>query len=288
MKLRRYRLILEDASRLNKVVAIRISRLRLVITCVCVCALCMGIGVMFVYLSPVKRQMPGYMSGTERREAGEAIARLDTLSLVVASNQVYLNNVLKLLDTEREPTDSAHASVRLAPLPLDSLKTASPAEREFVAQMSEREKYNLNVLTPVAADAVIFEDPSAGGIIVGDSGKSQMLKIIIPYGEGVNAIADGYVIDRTYDAAEGTFSLLIQSKRGFLTRYSRLGSPLVDKGDAIQAGQRITPAPASVSPRNNYIAIEMWREGTPLIPGDYLMHRNRTAPKDDIADPRGK
>ncbi|MCM1319410.1 MAG: M23 family metallopeptidase [Muribaculaceae bacterium] len=288
MRLRRYRLILEDAGRLHKVWDIRISRWRLVCTVVFICLICMGIGVALVYLSPLQRKMPGYMTGNERNEAGAAIARLDTLSLVVASNQAFLNNMLTLMDTDREPTDSLQASARLAPLPMDSLKTASPAEREFVATMGEREKYNLNVLTPVAADAVIFADPSSGGIIMGDSQTSHILKVIVPVGQGINAIADGYVVDRSYDAGEGTFSLLVQSKRGFLTRYSRLGAPLVDKGDAVLAGQRITLAPERKTPRNNYVGIEMWREGTSLVPGDYLMRQSRSNPDDDIAAPRGK
>ena len=288
MRLRRYRLILEDAGRLHKVWTIRISRLRLVCTIVLVCMLFMGIGISLVYLSPLQRKMPGYMTGNERNEANTAIARLDTLSLVIASNQAYLNNLMTLMDTEREPTDSLQASARITPMPMDSLKTASPAERDFVSMMDEREKYNLNVLTPVAADAVIFADPSYGGIVSGDSHASHLLKVIVPIGQGINAIADGYVIDRTYDAGEGTFSLIIQSKRGFLTRYSRLGVPLVDKGDAVLAGQRITLAPEHKSPRNTYVGIEMWREGTALIPGDYLMRRSNTEGTEDIAAPRGK
>lgn len=288
MRLRRYRIIIEDARRLNRVVTVRISRWRLVCTVLAVCGVCMGIGVGLVNLSPLQRHMPGYMSGNERKEVVSAIERLDTMSLVVASNQVYLNNVMQLFDTKREPADSTAASSRLNPMPLDSLKTASPAERDFVAKMEVREKYNLNVLTPVAADAVIFTDPTSEGIVSGDSQRGRQLRVILPAGEGVNAIADGYVVDRLYDSAEGTFSLIVQSKRGFLTRYSRLGAPLVDKGDAVLAGQRLTLAPERKTARNNYIGIEMWRDGTQLIPGDYLMRRRSVPQEEDIAAPRGK
>lgn len=288
MRLLKYRLILEDAGRLHKICDVRISRIWLVLILVTVCALFMGIGVALVYLSPIQRKMPGYMSGNERSAVETAISRLDTLSLVVASNQAYLNNLMTLINTEREPTDSTLASARLAPMPLDSLKTASPAEREFVAMMSEREKYNLNVLTPVAADAVKFSEPVSGGIVTGDSHKSLQLKIIPPVGQGVNAIADGYVVDRVYDAAEGTYSLLVQSKLGFLARYSRLGVPLVDKGEAVLAGQRITLPPEHKTPRNKFVGIEMWRNGTALVPGDYLLRQTYSNPEDDITAPRGK
>jgi hypothetical protein len=287
MKLKRYRLTLEDVQRLSKVWSVRISRVRLICTLALCALLFMGLGASIVFLSPLKRRMPGFMTEMQRQDVIGALARMDTLGLVMASNQAYIDNVKTLMDTSREPADSARASVRIGALPLDSLKTASPAERRFVASMAEREKYNLNVLSPVAADAVIFSDPSDGGIIVGESRTASMLQVIMPAGEGVNAIADGYVVDRTYDSGEGTYSLMVQGHRGFLTRYSHLGTPLVDKGDPVLSGQRISLAPERRTRRNTAVGIEMWREGTRLIPGDYLM-RPRVEGQVDIAAPRGR
>lgn len=288
LKLKRYRLTLEDAGRLTKVWSVRISRVRLVCTVILCSLLLIGLGAMLVIISPLKRRVPGFITANERNEAIASLARMDTLSMVLAANQAYLDNVVTLMDTERATGDSVRASERLAPLPLDSLKTASPSERRFVAAMEEREKYNLNVLSPVAGDAVIFSDPTDGGIVVGDTRTASTLQIIMPAGMGVNAIADGYVVDRVYDPSEGTYSLMVQSHRGFLTRYSHLGAPLVDKGDPVLAGQCITLAPERSTLRNKAVGIEMWREGTRLIPGDYLCRSSRLNAEEDIAAPRGK
>lgn len=287
-RLRKYRFTLEDAGRLSKVWSVRISRVRLVCTLVLCAMLFMGLGAALVFFSPIKRRVPGFITDSERTQVIGSLARLDTLGLVMASNQAYLDNVVTLMDTDREPRDSVNASERMAPLPLDSLKTASPAERRFVSMMEEREKYNLNVLSPVAADAVLFSDPTDEGIVVGDTRTAQVLHIIMPAGVGVNAIADGHVVDRVYDPAEGSYSLMVQSRRGFLTRYSHLGVPLVDKGDVVLAGQRITLAPERATLRNASVGIEMWREGTRLIPGDYLCRSRRVAEQEDITAPRGK
>lgn len=287
MKLRRYRLIIEDAGRLHRVWGVRISRVRLVATIVACVLVSMAIGAAIAYFTPMKRRLPGFITYSEREQVISALTRLDTLSLVVASNQAFMANVMELMDTKRTPTDSLEATARLNPLPLDSLKTASPAEREFVAMMEQRDKYNLNVLTPVAADAVFFADPTDGGVVYKDTRNARQLLIIMPSGVGVNAIADGYVVDRAYDASAGTYTLMVQSKRGFLTRYSHLGAPLVDKGDAVLAGQRITLAPEKKMVRNKYVGIEMWREGTPLIPGQYVMRHDIEGPA-DISAPRGR
>lgn len=286
--LRKYRLTLEDAGRLRKVWSIRISRWRLVCMLICLSFMLMGLGVLIVALTPVKRSMPGFMTASDRTEVVNALARIDSLRMVMASNQAYIDNVVTLFDTDREPTDSLRAGDRLVALPPDSIKTASPAERKFVSMMDEREKFNLNVLSPVAADAVIFSDPMDGGIVVADSRRSEQLKVILPSGHGVNAIADGRVVERSFDATEGTYTLMIQSKRGFLTRYSHLGPPLVERGMSVLAGQRITIAPERSTPRTRFVGIEMWREGTPLIPGEYICRPVENVSEQDITAPRGK
>lgn len=153
--------------------------------------------------------------------------------------------------------------------------------------MEHRDKYNLNVLTPVAADAVVFSDPIDGGIVYGDSRTSRQLLVIPPVGAGVMSIADGCVVDRTYDTGEGTYSLTVQSKRGFLTRYSHLGVPLVDKGETVLAGQCMSLAWQHPTVRNKAVGIEMWRDGTSLIPGQYVMRREAVA-AEDISAPRGR
>lgn len=279
--------MLEDAGRLHRVWSVRISRVRLWLTVVLCVLLSMCVGAGVVFLTPLKRCLPGFISHTERGEVLSSLARLDTLSRLVAVNQAYLCNMEEIMDVERVPKDSLEASARLNPLPLDSLKTASPAEREFVSMMEHRDKYNLNVLTPVAADAVVFSDPIDGGIVYGDSRTSRQLLVIPPVGAGVMSIADGCVVDRTYDTGEGTYSLTVQSKRGFLTRYSHLGVPLVDKGETVLAGQCMSLAWQHPTVRNKAVGIEMWRDGTSLIPGQYVMRREAVA-AEDISAPRGR
>lgn len=285
----KYRLTLEDTSRLRRIWGVRTGRWRLLGAGLLIALFFMSLGALIMALTPMKRHISGFMTTTDRTAVVDALAQIDSMRMVMASNQTYIDNVVTLMDTEREPTDSASMGALLTALPMDSLKTAGPVEKKFVAMMDEREKYNLNVLTPVAADAVTFVDPADGGIVLSESQKSDLLKVIVPMGQGVNAIADGKVIDRTFDAGAGTYSLIIQSKRGFLTRYSHLGTPLVEKGDAVLAGQRITLAPARKTPRTKFVGIEMWREGTPIHPGDYLYRPKAwQIQADDITAPRGR
>ncbi len=286
-KLRRYRFISEDTSRLQKVASLRISRVRLIATLAMGVALCAGAGAMLVALTPVKRSVPGFMTGSDRDATLAALTRIDSVARTLKANQAYIDNLAVILDEDRVPTDSASAGTLINPMPIDSLSTATRREQAFVAKIDEREKYNLNVLAPLAAENMIFADPAQGAIPAAESRRSRLLKIIVPVGQGIDAVMDGRVIERAYDAADASYSVLVQGKHGFLVRYSHLDTPLADTGDPVLAGQRLAVRKTARKTHTKYVGIEMWREGTPLVPGEYLYkpHHEAAAP---IEAPRGK
>lgn len=286
-RFRRYRIALENRSTLQKTWSIQISSWRLWLT-LAVCALVFaGIGALIVALTPVKRSVPGFMTGSDRTATLSAITRIDSIAALLKANQAYIDNLTALLDENRLPADSSSAATRLAPLPLESLRTASERERKFVASIDDRERYNLNVLSPLAAESMIFSPPADGGIVDAGSARSRLLKLIVPAGQGVNAIMDGRVIERTFDSADASYTLLIQGNRGFLVRYTHLAVPLAEAGESVTAGQRLSVHEGRKKTRTLYVGIEMWREGTPLVPGDYLYRTERQQPE-PIEAPRGK
>lgn len=287
LRFRRYRISIEDTSSLRRIFSLRISRWRLALSLLLILLVAAGCGALIVALTPVKRSVPGFMTGSDRDATMAVLIRLDSLSEVIKTNQAYIDNLTTLLNDSRIPADSLGATNKLISLPLDSLRTATTREEKFVAEIDDRERYNLNVLSPLAAESMILASPSEGGIVAAESAHSRLLKVILPVSQEVNAIMDGRVIDRSYDSVDGSYTLLIQGQRGFLVRYTHLASPLVDTGDAVTAGQRISVQGAGKKTHTKYIGIEMWREGTPLIPGDYLYKPKREAPT-PIEAPRGK
>ncbi len=272
---RKYKFSFEELSRLRAISSITFSPLALVAAIIIGVIVVFGLAALLWVATPMRNLLPHYMKDDRGRDKAElALARLDSLNRVTDVNIEYLDNLSKILDTNRVPSDSANAGALLNSLPVDSLMTSSPAERRFVATMDEREKYNLSVLSPIAAEGILFSEPVDGGIAIEDSGKSFRLRVIAPRGVGVNSIADGYVIDRYYISDASTYVLIIQHSNGFMSRYSGVGAPLVDRGDRVYSGQRITE-PLRTSGRSaGNIGIEIWRNGTPLYPSDYL-YRHR-------------
>lgn len=275
----KYTLRIDDSSRLRTVASVHFSPFTLALAFVGIIASAIGLVSLLLAITPLRNIIAeetddGFISSDEERL--EAIVlKLDSLQNQTTLNDSYIANITQVLDITRTSTDSLRAGVLLNSLPVDSLMTGSPAERRFVASMEEKENYNLKVLSPIAAEGMIFSSPIEGGIVAEDSQNRFCMRFIAPVGTGVCAIADGNVVDTYFSS--GTYKIIVQHSNGFMSRYSDLGTPLVETGAHVYSGQIIsTPkngrgAAAAGAP----IGIEMWHDGTPVYPADYILKSGR-------------
>lgn len=95
-----------------------------------------ALGICIVCFTPVKKLLPGYMRPDQRVRTEEAYLRVDSLQQLYTVHQAYLDNIVKLLDTDREPDIPDTVGVALPLLP-DSLMVSSEIEREFMKKMEE-------------------------------------------------------------------------------------------------------------------------------------------------------
>lgn len=94
----------------------------------------LGIGI--VYFTPVKKLLPGYMQSGLRLRTEEAYLKVDSLQELYTVHQAYLDNLVKVLDTDRQP-DIPDTLGEALPLLPDSLMVSSEIEREFMKKMEE-------------------------------------------------------------------------------------------------------------------------------------------------------
>lgn len=95
-----------------------------------------AIGVGIVWLSPVKKLLPGYMRPDQRVRTEEAYLKVDSLQNLYKVHQAYLDNLVKVLDTDREPDIPDTVGVALPLIP-DSLMVSSEIERDFMKKMEQ-------------------------------------------------------------------------------------------------------------------------------------------------------
>lgn len=268
---RKYRLTVEDESSLEKRVdfSARTPILLLILLGVVVVAGAFG---MFILAStPMKSYLPGYLKESERTATEEQHLRLDSLVRVYEVNEAYINGILEALNPPETAEIRDRGERKLTPLSLDSLLPKSEEEREFMERIREREKYNIAYASPAAAQTMMFGNVNKSAVITQDSREKYQAEIIMPIGGAVSTIAEGKVISvASSPRASGGYEVIIQHPKGFLSKSSRLTNLMVRPGDRVIAGQIIAGGTASAGLKANRMVFELWHDGDPLIPAQYL------------------
>lgn len=265
-----YSLSLSNESKLEKVFQISFPLWKIVLFSFILIIILFLISLFLIVVTPIIRLSPHYMDEESRYETIDNIMRVDSIAQQLEQNQIFVNNILTVFNTDRKPSDSIEITPNTNPMTVDSLISRSKTEEKFIKMMEEREKYNISILTPLAADGMMFYPVSEQSIISDNSKSDKTARFIVPSGEPISAIADGYIIDINYSGQEGGYSVIIQHKKGFLSRYSHLGNLMCEKGDAVSAGQIIAFPHQGSGKNGNTIYLEMWRNGNPLIPYNVL------------------
>ena len=282
----RYRITIENESRLENVFRVSMSPLKLALTALAVLFAIMLLGAFILYATPAHSLLPGYLKDSERAESEEQHMRLDSIQMAYDANEAFIANIMNVLNTDREitPMSVAEPADTLSFLS-DSIMPTSQEELKFVAMMRERDKYNISVIAPLAAESLMFSPVNDESVITNDSKKSTKAKVILSKRAPVMAIADGTVISVSQSVREGGgTAVLIQHSKGFLSRCSRLGTVLIEPGDKVAGGQIIALTASGNARNNEVINIEMWHNGTPLVPYEYLGDSNTSAPRYPIID----
>lgn len=265
---RKYVIKLEDEAHLEKVGKWQITPWRIAGALFLFIIVSLFAGFLLFYLTPLKTMLPGYLKQSERFMSEQTMLRLDSLQNVFNQNEAYLSNIMEVFNTSRNPTDSVSALQRPNFLTPDSLQSASAVEKSFINRMQEKERYNVSVVAPLAAESMLFYPLADDAIISGNSRQNTTAKVILPNNSPIGAIADGTII--SIDKFKGIYSIMIQHSKGFLSRYHDVGTPLVEQGDRISGGQAIALPPPSRNGKAPTVRLQMWHNGSELIPYDFI------------------
>ncbi len=276
---------IENESRLENVFRVSVSPLKLILMATGVICVLLFLGAFLLYISPAHSLLPGYLKDSERAESEEQHMRLDSLQMAYNANEAFISNFLSLLDTDRNVTRENHNEINDSILSsTDSILPTSMEELNFVALMRERDKFSISVIAPLAAESLMFSQINDESVFSEDTKKSTKAKVILSKHSPISAIADGTVIAVSRTLRDGGASILIQHSKGFLSRCSRLGVVLVEPGEHVTGGQVIAMTASGNARKNEFINVEMWHNGTPLVPYEYIGDSDTAAPRYPIID----
>lgn len=236
--------------------------------------LVMILGAFIAFLTPFRQLFPGFMKESERAATEVQIMRLDSLRMAYDMNTAYIENIQNILNPKFvEESDSLASYKLIEPLSSDSLLPTSAEEIKFVTMMRERDRYNVSIVAPLAAQSMMFSPVNDESVVSIASRRSNKAEIIMAPNMSVSSIAEGTVISVSQSLRDGGAVIIIQHPKGFLSRISRLGTVLVEPGDNVYGGQVIALANRDNAKRGEIINLELWHNGSSLIPYDFIGDR---------------
>lgn len=261
----RYRLDFIKENTFNRIWSIRMTRARVVAMSIAVVAGTVALLWCIMVFTPIRRLLPGALSGDLRNQYLETALRLDSLEQSATSNSAYLANLVAIMKGDIE-ADSIVLPTEFAVTNTDSLLAASDLERQFVRQYEEEERFNLSVLAPIAADGMVFGSPVSTSTSVETDPSSPLgVTITSTRNAAASAIYRGAILAAYADPSTGTSTVIVQHPNDFISIYSGLADIFIAKGRKVAAGQRIGQAGT-----NGTFGFELWHNGTPLDPRGYI------------------
>lgn len=286
---RKFRIRIDDESHLSTLADVTLSPATAVAGAVVLFTAMVLIAGAIVTLTPLRTLLPGYLNESQRVASEENILRLDSLREKYARNQEFIDNYLRVTDIDRTVSDSVAFDTEVRELTPDSLLPALPAEKRFMTSMEERERFNISVLAPLAADGMLFSPVTSNGIFTADSRTSDTGVLLVPEGTSVQSAADGTVVGVYYSTSDKGYAILIQHHKGFLSGYYGVGIPLVSTADTVDSGQIIALAPGPDARNRRTFTIRLWHNGLPVVPYEYVgASTSVSIPETPYEAPRGR
>lgn len=278
----RFKLIIEDERRLENLASISAPGYKWLLGGGGVFFAIMSLGALLVFLSPARRLLPGYLKESERSATEMQLIRLDSLRNAYEVNAAFIKNLQNVLNpsafdqkslypsSPSAVADSINVEPKNSPFHAEAILSASPDEIKFAAMMRNREKYNVSIVAPLAAESMMFSPLNEAAVFSMKSREATKAEVILPVRSSISSIADGTVISVSQSVKNGGSSVIIQHPKGFLSRISRLGTVIVEPGDNITGGQIIAFTNQGNARKGESVNLELWHNGDPLIPYNYI------------------
>lgn len=232
------------------------------VSCTVIAAFVALIWVIMAY-TPLRQLLPGTLRGDLRGQYMETALRIDSLEQRMRINDAYLTNIAAIMNDDL-PSDSVMQAAADAIALSDSLLAATEAERRFVQNYRNEERFNLSVLAPLAAEGMIFTTPIGASATVSAATDGVGVDIATGRALPVTAVYRGTVIAISHTADTG-YTIVVQHPNDFISVYSGLSDTFVARGQKVEAAQGLGQTSA-----RGVVAFELWHNGTTLDPREYI------------------
>ena len=227
----------------------------------------------------LREYIPGYTDVTLNRRVYEMEQRADSLEIVFAQKDLYINNLKKIIMGDDFETDSIN-SLLTKSSNTDFSKIVDRKSKNDSIFRAEYENdtrnnlFNTDMLNETTADfdLVSFYTPMEG-IVTNHFNRAEKhygTDIVSDRSSVIKTIANGTVIYSDWTVDNG-YTIGIQHSGNLLSVYKHNSVLLKETGDFVNAGDAIAIYGNSGSLSTGpHLHFELWHNGTPLNPEDYI------------------
>lgn len=280
----KYRLVFSNESTLEQRLVIRhITIQKVFVVSVLTAFVLILLTAVIIALTPLRVYVPGYTTRREYKQYRQAALKIDSLEALVQHNQEYIDHYLAMVREEVPTTDETDGDA--ASTPQVHHTERDPAREEQSRRILEeaehilgRTRKNNPAPTPgidlAKVSNLSIRPPAFGAVVRTFSPEENHYGIDIQGGRNtaVCCAADGVVIFTGYNARDGHF-IVVQHPGNLTSLYKHNRKVLKHVGERVSSGSPIAlmgePAPADEKkPRLHF---ELWYNGFPVNPLDYLV-----------------
>jgi hypothetical protein len=235
---------------------------------------------MLIAFTPLRVYVPGYTNPDEYKKYREMAHQIDSVELLLAQNQQYIDNFRRILNNEVMPDEMQESQEAPTTLQNDEMDASYHSETELALRkeaatllqtLSTRdENTDVTIKKKANLQHLSFRIPVDGTLISSYdfSQKKYGIDIANKKNTLIVSAADGIVIYSGLDVYWGNV-ILIQHHDNVVSVYAHNQELLKQKGNHVLAGEPIATMGAS-NEKKAFLHFELWHNGFSLNPIDYL------------------
>lgn len=232
-----------------------------------------------IAFTPLREYIPGYTDVSLNRRVYEMERRADSLEMVFAQKDLYINNIKKIIMGEEFDTDSINSLLTKSSSTNFSNITDKKSKNDSLFRLEyENETRNNLFKTEMLGDtrsdhSLIMLYSPMEGIVTNRFNRAEKhygTDIVSDKSSVIKAIANGTVVYSDWTVDNG-YTIGIQHNGNLLSIYKHNAVLLKEDGDFVNAGDAIAIYGNSGSQTTGpHLHFELWHNGTPLNPEDYI------------------
>lgn len=279
---RKYVFMMSHDDTMEPIVDFRVNLLKLSIITIVIIACLVVVTAIIIAFTPLREYIPGYTEKTYmEREVYELNRRADSIEHELMRKDIYFNNlklVIEGYDFQNDSVADRDIYASFLGFNADTIEIKKSVQDSALrAEFEAANFYNLNAQSNLVknnrhAGVANFFTPITGTVIkpFDREGGHYGIDIGAPGNQGVKAVLDGTVVYSSWTFDFG-YTIGIQHENNYFSTYKHNAALLKKEGDFVKAGETIAVSGESGEITSGpQLHFELWRNGTPLNPQEYI------------------